>query len=65
VIYKIGNTPDERGQLLQRRLTDDTLPVDVRAAGALTLLFGLPSERIRNLTVDQIAQADPHTLSGS
>jgi hypothetical protein len=52
---------DERWQLLQRCLTDDTLPVDVRVAGALTLLFGLPSERIRNLTADQIVQTDQHT----
>jgi len=37
------------------------MPVDVRAAGALTLLFGLPSERIRNLTADQLTQDDQHT----
>lgn len=37
------------------------MPVDVRAAGARTLLFGLPSERIRNLTADQLTQDDQHT----
>jgi hypothetical protein len=52
---------DERWQLLQKCLTDEAMPVDVRAAGALTLLFGLPSERIRNLTADQVALKDQHT----
>jgi hypothetical protein len=52
---------DERWQLLQRCLTDEAMPVDVRAAGALTLLFGLPSERIRNLTADQLTQNEQHT----
>jgi hypothetical protein len=37
------------------------MPVDVRAAGALTLLFALPSERIRNLPADQLTQDDQHT----
>jgi hypothetical protein len=46
---------DERRRLLQRCLTDTALPVDVRAAGALTLLFGLPTERIRHLTADQLS----------
>jgi len=45
---------DNRWQLLRRCLTDDAIPTDVRAAGALTLLFGLRGERIRNLTADQI-----------
>jgi hypothetical protein len=52
---------DDRWQLLQRYLSDETLPVDVRAAGALTLLFGLPAERIRNLTADQLTSQDRHT----
>ena len=51
---------DERWQLLQQCLTDEAMPVDVRAAGALTLLFALPSERIRNLTADQLTQNDQH-----
>lgn len=49
---------DERWQLLQRCLNDDAMPTDVRAAGALTLLFGLSSERIRHLTADQLTQDD-------
>jgi len=52
---------DDRWQLLQRCLSDVTLPVDVRAAGALTLLFGLPAERMRNLTADQLTSKDQHT----
>jgi hypothetical protein len=45
---------DERWRLLRRCLNDDALPVDVRAAGALTLLFGLSAERVRHLTTDQL-----------
>jgi hypothetical protein len=52
---------DERWRLLQRCLTDTALPVDVRAAGALTLLFGLPTERIRHLTADQLSCHGKHT----
>lgn len=52
---------DERWRLLQRCLTDTALPVDVRAAGALTLLFGLPTERIRHLTADQLSCQGKHT----
>jgi len=52
---------DERWRLLQRCLTDTALPVDVRAAGALTLLFGLPTERIRHLTADQLSRQGKHT----
>jgi hypothetical protein len=53
-------TPDQildeadRWALLQRCLTDETMPLDVRAAGALVLLFGLPLSRIRHLTIDQV-----------
>jgi hypothetical protein len=52
---------DERWQLLQKCLTHAAMPADVRAAGALTLLFALPSERIRHLTADQITVKDQHT----
>jgi len=52
---------DERWRLLQRCLTDTAIPVDVRAAGALTLLFGLPTERIRHLTADQLSFQGKHT----
>jgi hypothetical protein len=48
---------EERWRLLRCCLTDDVLPIDVRAAGALTLLFGLSAERIRHLTADQLTHA--------
>jgi len=51
---------DQRWQLLQRCLTDGTLPVGVRAAGALVLLFGLQLQRIRHLTTGQITDKDGH-----
>ena len=46
---------DERWQLLQRCLNDAAMPIDVRAAGALTLLFGLQTQRIRHLCAEQFA----------
>jgi len=49
---------DQRWQRLQRCLTDGTLPVGVRAAGALVLLFGLQLQRIRHLTAGQITEKD-------
>ena len=49
---------DERWSQLQRCLTDDTLPLDVRAAGALLLLFGLPAARIRQLRPDDLPERD-------
>jgi hypothetical protein len=44
----------QRWALLRRCLTDETMPLDTRAAAALVLLFGLPLSRIRHLTVDQL-----------
>jgi len=52
---------DERWQLLQRCLTDEALPADVRAAGALILLFGLQAQRIRHLTADHVVLQDNST----
>ena len=49
---------EARWRLLRRCLTDDMLRTDVRAAGALTLLFGLAAERIRHLTADQLTRTD-------
>ncbi|WP_328402581.1 hypothetical protein [Nocardia sp. NBC_00403] len=49
---------EERWRLLRQCLNDDELPVDVRAAGALTLLFGLPTERLRHLTADKLTHND-------
>ena len=44
----------QRWDLLRRSLTEEELPLDLRAAAALILLFGLPASRIRHLTVDQL-----------
>ncbi|WP_156370935.1 XRE family transcriptional regulator [Nocardia arizonensis] len=49
---------EQRWRLLRQCLNDDELPVDVRAAGALTLLFGLSTERLRHLTADQLTHKD-------
>jgi hypothetical protein len=49
---------DQRWQLLQRCLTDSTMPVGVRAAGALVLLFGLQLQRIRHLTAGHVTEKD-------
>jgi hypothetical protein len=49
---------DQRWQLLQRCLTDTTMPIGVRAAGALVLLFGLQLQRIRHLTPGQVTEKD-------
>jgi transposase len=51
----------QRWHLLHRCLTDDALPVDVRAAGALILLFGLQAQRIRHLNADHVVLRDGNT----
>lgn len=51
---------DDRWPLLQRCLTDDGLPTDVRAAGAITLLFGPSTERLCHLTPEQLKFGDKH-----
>jgi len=42
----LSMTDEQRWELLRRCLHDCTLPLDVRAAGALLLLYGLPVSRI-------------------
>jgi hypothetical protein len=49
---------EQRWQLLQRCLTDSTMPIGVRAAGALVLLFGLQLQRIRHLTAGHVTEKD-------
>jgi hypothetical protein len=49
---------EDLGQQLQRCLTDATLPVDVRAAGAIVTLFGLPLSKIVQLTADHLTERD-------
>lgn len=44
----------DRWQLLHRCLTDESMAPDVRAAGGLIRLVGLPLARIRNLTIEQL-----------
>ncbi|EGE43793.1 XRE family transcriptional regulator [Streptomyces sp. SID4928] len=51
---------DDRWPLLQRCLTDDALPTDVRAAGAITLLFGPSTERLCHLTPEHLKFGDKH-----
>lgn len=56
---------DEDGhwQLLKRCLTDSTMALDTRAAGALIPLFGLHASHVRHLTATQLAhrwQQLPH-----
>ena len=45
---------DERWNHLDRCLTDTTLPDDVRAAGALSLLYGLTVSRISRLRTSEL-----------
>ncbi|HUY52106.1 MAG TPA: hypothetical protein VMV92_41460 [Streptosporangiaceae bacterium] len=52
---------DHRWQLLHRCLTDETLPIEARAAGALTILLALQAQRIRQLTADQLTEKDDDT----
>lgn len=47
-------TDEQRWTELRTCLTTEDLPVRVRTARTLTLLYGLPSERIRHLTVADI-----------
>ncbi|MFB6563451.1 MULTISPECIES: hypothetical protein [unclassified Streptomyces] len=44
-----GLDEDSHWELLQQCLTDGTLPLEVRAAGALLLLFGQHATRIAAL----------------
>lgn len=47
-----------RWQQLRRCLTDDTLPLDVRAVGAVILLFGGLISRVVQLTVDDLQRRE-------
>lgn len=49
---------EDLGQQLQRCLTDMALPVDVRAAGAIVTLFGLPLSKIVQLTAEHLTERD-------
>lgn len=49
-------------ELLQQCLTDTTLPLEVRTAGAVLLLFGQHVTRIAALPADALATVDGHTV---
>ena len=51
-----------RWEQLHRCVNDTDMPLDVRAAGALVLLYGLPVIRILELTTDAIHERDGTTL---
>jgi len=53
---------DERWRQLRRCLTDTSAPLDVRAAGAMVLLFGLPTARIRILRAEHLLERDGEML---
>src|SRR5205814_455803 len=48
----------QRWQQLNRCLHDDTMPLAVRVVGALTLLFGLTTSRLLQLTVNDVILDD-------
>lgn len=52
---------DQRWHLLHRCLTDETLPIEARAAGALILLFALQAQHLRHLTADQLTEQGDDT----
>ncbi|MFI5664836.1 hypothetical protein [Streptomyces sp. NPDC051684] len=54
-------TDEQRWEELRVCLTSDALPLRVRTARMLTLLYGLPSERIRHLTVADIEHRGQET----
>jgi hypothetical protein len=54
-------TDEQRWTELRHCLTSDTLPLRVRVARALTLLYGLPATRIRRLTAADIEHRGDET----
>jgi hypothetical protein len=54
-------TEDSRWQLLSRCLRDQDIPLDVRTAGALLLLYGQFASRLTRLTDADIEQHGPDT----
>ncbi|MFD3612193.1 hypothetical protein ACFWXA_29825 [Streptomyces atroolivaceus] len=51
-------TDEEQARQLHRCLSDDSLPLDVRTARALTLLFGLQHTKLLELTVSDVIDDD-------
>jgi len=52
---------DDRWAQLNRCINDTALPIDVRAVGALVLLFGLPVSRILHLRLDALSDHNGST----
>ncbi|MFB8242673.1 hypothetical protein ACFC58_39690 [Kitasatospora purpeofusca] len=57
-----GLDEDSHWELLQQCLTDTVLPLEVRAAGALLLLFGQHATRIAALPTDAMDTLDGHPV---
>lgn len=53
---------DQRWQLLRRCLTDQDVPLLLRVAGALVLLYGQTLSHIVDLTTDRITRKGQHTF---
>lgn len=61
----IRMTEEQRWAELRRCLTDPTIPDDLRAAGALLLLYGVPLARIRELTREHlVTDTDRNLVTG-
>lgn len=54
----VSMTDDQRWAQARRCLSEPTIPDDVRAAGALVLLYGLPLARVVELTRDHLRCED-------
>ncbi|HEU5427295.1 MAG TPA: hypothetical protein VFU74_10500, partial [Actinocrinis sp.] len=52
---------DERSGLLRKCMADESMPLDVRAAGALVLLYGTTLFRVRNLATAHMTSRSEHT----
>ena len=52
---------DDRWRHLKRCLSDDSLPLDARVAGALVLLYGIPVSRITALRADDVSRQGDRT----
>lgn len=60
----VSMTDEQRWAQARRCLSDPTIPDDVRVAGALVLLYGLPLARIVELTRDHLQRDGSHHPTG-
>lgn len=61
----VFTTEREQADQLHQCLTDATMPIDVRTAGALTLLFGLRPTRLLELTVHDLVDDETSNETAS